>query len=82
MFTMDAHLMRLFKEGKVSFDDVMTYSYDPEQVRTQLIAEGVIDKELASYQVKREGLQDVLLDDETKKAKKEFKPEKVEQKIG
>lgn len=48
MITLDAFLMRLFKEGKISFEDVMIYSHDPEQVKLQLAAEGVIDEKLAS----------------------------------
>ncbi|MCM8821659.1 MAG: type IV pilus twitching motility protein PilT [Candidatus Omnitrophica bacterium] len=48
MVTLDAFLMRLFKEGKISFEDVMIYSQYPEQVKHQLAAEGVIDQSLAS----------------------------------
>ncbi len=48
MITLDAFLIRLFKEGKISFEDVMIYSHDPEQVKLQLAAEGVIDEKLAS----------------------------------
>ena len=48
MITLDAFLMRLFKEGKISFEDVMIYSQYPEQVKQQLAAEGVIDQSLAS----------------------------------
>ena len=48
MITLDAFLMRLFKEGKISFEDVMIYSQYPEQVKHQLAAEGVIDQSLAS----------------------------------
>ncbi len=48
MVTLDSCLMRLFKEGKISFEDVMIYSQYPEQVKHQLAAEGVIDSTLAS----------------------------------
>ncbi|MCM8759913.1 MAG: type IV pilus twitching motility protein PilT [Candidatus Omnitrophica bacterium] len=48
MITLDAFLMKLFKEGKISFEDVMIYSQYPEQVKQQLAAEGVIDPALAS----------------------------------
>ncbi|MCX7704653.1 MAG: type IV pilus twitching motility protein PilT [bacterium] len=48
MITLDTFLMRLFKEGKISFEDVMIYSQYPEQVKHQLAAEGVIDPALAS----------------------------------
>lgn len=57
MVTMDSSLMELFKQGKISFDDVITFSYDPESVRSQLAAEGAIDGSLASMQIKREGIQ-------------------------
>jgi len=40
--------MRLFREGKISFETVMIYSQDPEQVKLQLAAEGLIDEKLAS----------------------------------
>ena len=66
MFTMDSHLMTLFKEGKINFEDVMTYSYDPEQVRLQLVAEGVIDSSFEAGKGKREGIQDVIMEDERK----------------
>lgn len=48
MVTLDTFLMRIFKEGKISFEDVMIYSQYPEQVKHQLAAEGVIDSALAS----------------------------------
>ena len=48
MITLDAYLMRLFREGKISFETVMIYSQDPEQVKLQLAAEGLIDEKLAS----------------------------------
>ncbi|MCM8764532.1 MAG: type IV pilus twitching motility protein PilT [Candidatus Omnitrophica bacterium] len=48
MVTLDAFLIRLFKEGKISFEDVMIYSQYPEQVKHQLAAEGVIDQSLVS----------------------------------
>jgi twitching motility protein PilT len=44
MITMDASLTKLFKEGKISFDDVMTYSYDPVSTRAELVAQGLIDE--------------------------------------
>jgi twitching motility protein PilT len=66
MVAMDASLMRLFKEGKINYEALMTYAADPEQVRTQLIAEGVIDQTIAATE-KREGVQDVQIEDEPKK---------------
>ncbi|HDD64773.1 MAG TPA: type IV pilus twitching motility protein PilT [Firmicutes bacterium] len=57
MITMDSCLANLFKMGKISFEDVMTYSYDPESVKAQLAAEGVIDEELAKTAIKREGIE-------------------------
>ena len=42
----------------------MIYSYDPEQVRLQLVAEGVIDEALAATAGKQDGITDVVLDDE------------------
>ncbi len=48
MVTLDAFLMRLFKEGKISFEDIMIYSQYPEQVKHQLAAEGVIDQSLVA----------------------------------
>jgi len=62
MFTMDWYLMKLFKEGKISFEDVMTHSYDPEQVRAQLVAEGVIDESFAAEGIKREGIGEVKVE--------------------
>lgn len=50
MITLDAFLMKLFKEGKISFEDVMIYSQYPEQVKQQLAAEGAIDPALAAKQ--------------------------------
>ncbi|MGB9641981.1 MAG: type IV pilus twitching motility protein PilT [Candidatus Ratteibacteria bacterium] len=63
MITMDTFLMRLFKEGKISFEDVMIYSHDPEQVKLQLAAEGVIDEKLAS---KKYGEEIIIESEETK----------------
>lgn len=57
MITMDSCLANLFKAGKISFEDVMTYAYDPESVKTQLAAEGVIDEELAKTTIKKEGIE-------------------------
>lgn len=57
MVTMDSFLANLFKTGKISFEDVITYSYDPESVKAQLAAEGVIDEELAKTTVKKEGME-------------------------
>ncbi|MCL5409082.1 MAG: PilT/PilU family type 4a pilus ATPase [Candidatus Omnitrophica bacterium] len=71
MYTLDACLMKLFKEKKISFDDVLIYSYDPQQVVTQLIAEEVIDTESAiAAQAQKEGLQEVTLDDEMEQKEK------------
>ncbi|MCS7181124.1 MAG: hypothetical protein NZ891_07240, partial [bacterium] len=46
MLTMDSFLMRLFKEGKIGLDDVLTFSYDPDSVKAQLVAEGVLGEEI------------------------------------
>jgi len=56
-------LMKLFKEGKISFEDVMIYSHDPEQVKLQLAAEGFIDEKLAS---KKYGESIVIEEEEAK----------------
>jgi len=66
MYTLDSDLMKLFKDGKITYEDLDTYALDPDQVRNQLIAEGVLDPTLAA-EGKREGIQDVRLKDETKK---------------
>ena len=66
MYTLDADLMKLFKDGKITYEDLDTYALDPDQVRNQLIAEGVLDPALVA-EGKREGIQDVRLKDETKK---------------
>jgi len=63
MITLDAYLMKLFKEGKISFEDVMIYSHDPEQVKLQLAAEGFIDEKLAS---KKYGESIVIEEEEAK----------------
>ncbi|MCM8805178.1 MAG: type IV pilus twitching motility protein PilT [Candidatus Omnitrophica bacterium] len=63
MITLDASLMKLFKEGKISFEDVMIYSHDPEQVKLQLAAEGFIDEKLAS---KKYGESIVIEEEEAK----------------
>jgi twitching motility protein PilT len=55
MVTMDAFLMKLFKEGKIGLDDVMTFSYDPESVKAQLVAEGVLGEEILKEK-KEEGI--------------------------
>ncbi|MFA5645189.1 MAG: type IV pilus twitching motility protein PilT [Candidatus Ratteibacteria bacterium] len=68
MVALDAHLMNSFKQGKISFEDLMVYSYDPEQVRLQLVAEGVIDEALAATAGKQDGITDVVLDDEQNNA--------------
>ncbi|HOL66717.1 MAG TPA: type IV pilus twitching motility protein PilT [bacterium] len=52
MVPLDACLMKLFKEGKISFEDVMIYCYDPEQTRAQLAAEGAIDPALLNKDLK------------------------------
>ncbi len=55
MMTMDSFLMNLFKQHKISFEDVVTYSYDPESVKTQLVAEGVLDEAiLKAEEMKKE----------------------------
>jgi len=54
MQTMDSHLMKLFKAGKISFEDVETFSYDPENVRAQLAAEGLIAETLGELKLKKE----------------------------
>ena len=59
MVTMDSFLINLFKQGKIGFDDVLIYSYDPESVKAQLIAEGVIDETMAAQSGKREGIEGV-----------------------
>ena len=51
MVTMDSFLMKLFRKGMIAFEDVMTYSYEPESVKQELAAEGLIDAELASYKL-------------------------------
>ncbi|MCM8785583.1 MAG: type IV pilus twitching motility protein PilT [Candidatus Omnitrophica bacterium] len=56
MVTMDSFLMRLFKEGKIGFDDVMTFSYDPDSVKAQLVAEGVLGEEVLK-EIKKEGIE-------------------------
>ena len=56
---MDSFLANLFKKGKISFEDVITYSYDPESVKAQLAAEGVIDEEVAKTAVKKEGIEEM-----------------------
>ncbi|HXK45052.1 MAG TPA: ATPase, T2SS/T4P/T4SS family, partial [bacterium] len=63
MMTLDACLMKLFKEGKIAFEDVMIYSHDPEQIKLQLAAEGVIDEKLAS---KKYGEEIIIESEETK----------------
>ena len=62
MVTLDACLMALFKAGKISFDDVMIYAYDPESTKGQLIAEGIIDEEMAAKVIKQDGIQDVKVE--------------------
>ncbi|HPP67154.1 MAG TPA: hypothetical protein PKX05_04470, partial [bacterium] len=42
------YLIKLFKQGKISFETLLTYSNDPEQTKLQLAADGVIDQELVS----------------------------------
>jgi Tfp pilus assembly ATPase PilU len=70
MYTLDACLMRLFREKKISLDDVLIYSYDPQQTIVQLVTEGIIDAESsAAAQAKKEGLQEVSLDDEVEQKK-------------
>jgi len=44
MVPLDASLIKLFKEGKISFEDVLTYAYDPQSTKTELIAQGLIDE--------------------------------------
>ncbi|HNS31660.1 MAG TPA: PilT/PilU family type 4a pilus ATPase [bacterium] len=53
MVTMDAFLTKLFREGKISYEDVMTYSYDPLSTKAELVAQGLIDESAA---VKKEGV--------------------------
>ncbi len=48
MTTLDGYLIKLFKQGKISFETLLTYSNDPEQTKLQLAADGVIDQELVS----------------------------------
>lgn len=61
MVTMDACLMNLFREGKITFEDVLTYSYDPTSVKAELAAEGLIDASMVEMK-KEEGVTDVKLD--------------------
>jgi len=56
---MDSFLINLFKQGRIGFDDVLVYSYDPESVKAQLIAEGIIDETMAAQSGKREGIEGV-----------------------
>ncbi len=44
MVPLDASLIKLFKEGKISFEDVLTYAYDPQSTKIELIAQGLIDE--------------------------------------
>ncbi len=48
MVTMDSFLANLFRQGKINFEDVLTYSYDPTSVKAELAAEGLIDKSMAA----------------------------------
>jgi len=50
MITMDSFLMRLFREGKITLEDVLTYSYDPKSVKAELAAEGLIDKTMVDLE--------------------------------
>lgn len=54
MVTMDSFLMKLFKDGKIGLDDVLTFSYDPESVKAQLVAEGVLGEEILKAETKKE----------------------------
>lgn len=40
MYTMDSYLLKLFKEGKITYEDMIQRSYDPEQLALQ--AGGVV----------------------------------------
>jgi len=57
MVTMDSFLMRLFREGKINLEDVLTYSYDPKSVKAELAAEGLIDSTMVDLEA--EGVEDM-----------------------
>ncbi len=61
MVTMDSFLINLFREGKINFEDVMTYSYDPTSAKAELAAEGLIDAAMMDMKIE-EGVTDVKLD--------------------
>lgn len=60
MVTLDSFLMNLFREGKINFEDVLTYAYDPTSAKAELASEGLIDESMLSVQT--EGVSDVKLD--------------------
>lgn len=62
MVSLDSFLTDLFRQGKISYDDVMIYAQDPDQIKAQLASEGLIDTALSG--AKREGIQDVNLENE------------------
>jgi len=55
MVTMDSFLMRLFREGKINLEDVLTYSYDPKSVKAELSAEGLIDRTMVDLEAEGVG---------------------------
>jgi len=59
MVTMDSFLMRLFREGKINLEDVLTYSYDPKSAKAELVAEGLIDKTMVDLEA--EGVGDMKM---------------------
>jgi len=61
MVTMDSFLINLFREGKINFEDVMTYSYDPISAKAELAAEGLIDESMMAMKIE-EGVTDVKLE--------------------
>ena len=56
MIPMDTYLANLFKQGKISFEDVMVYAYDAEQTKNQMIAEGAVDASVAEQYKKQDGI--------------------------
>jgi len=56
MITMDSYLINLYKEGKISFEDVMLWCYDQDQTKATMVAEGIITQTMADAFSRREGV--------------------------
>jgi len=47
MITMDTFLINLFKEGKITYEDVMIHANDAVSTKAELLAQGLVDEALA-----------------------------------